>query len=354
MSLCLAIAWLWFQGTARMKKSNIRRYGRGTCRGGQIVVRVAILDDYQNVALRLADWDSLSGCEVVAFSDHLSDEARLAGRLGDFDIIVAMRERTPFPASLLRRLPGLRLLVTTGSRNSAIDLRAAQAQGIVVCGTGGLGYPTSELTWALIMAHMRQVATEDRALREGRWQTTLGRGLKGKTLGIIGLGRKGAEVAGYAKAFGMDILAWSRNLTDERAHAAGAKRVPLPHLLGLSDIVTIHIVLGETTRGLIGEKELASMKPGAIIVNTSRGPIIQQDALVDALEKGTIAGAALDVFDDEPLNGADHPLTRAPNTLLTPHVGYVTEEGYRVFFEDAVADIAAFLKQSPIRVLGVE
>ncbi|MGV6873783.1 D-2-hydroxyacid dehydrogenase family protein [Pseudochelatococcus sp. B33] len=318
------------------------------------MVRVAILDDYQNVALRLADWDSLSDCEVVAFNDYLRDEDDLVARLSDFDVIVAMRERTPFPASLLRRLPGLRLLVTTGRRNSAIDLQAAQSQGIVVCGTRGLGYPTAELTWTLIMAHMRQIATEDRALREGRWQTKLGRGLRGKTLGIIGLGRKGTEVAGYAKAFGMDVVAWSPNLTDERAAAAGAKCIPLPDLLGQSDIVTIHIVLGETTRGLIGEKELASMKPGAIIINTSRGPIIQQDALVDALEKGTIAGAALDVFDDEPLNGADHPLAKAPNTLLTPHIGYVTEEGYRVFFEDAVADIAAFLEQSPIRVLGDE
>jgi phosphoglycerate dehydrogenase-like enzyme len=318
-----------------------------------MVVRVAILDDYQNVAQKLADWDSLSGCEVAAFGDHLTDEASLVARLVDFDIIVAMRERTPFPASLLKRLPSLRLLVTTGSRNSAIDLRAAQAQGIVVCGTGGLGYPTSELTWALIMAHMRQVATEDRAIREGRWQTTLGRGLKGKTIGIIGLGRKGTEVAGYARAFGMEIIAWSPNLTDERAHAAGAKRVALSDLLGQSDIVTIHVVLGETTRGLIGKKELASMKPSAIIVNTSRGPIIQQNALIDALEKGVIAGAALDVFDEEPLNDA-HPLASAPNTLLTPHVGYVTEEGYRVFFEEAVEDIAAFLKQSPIRVLAAE
>lgn len=318
-----------------------------------MVIRVAILDDYQNVARRLADWGSLSGCEVAAFSDHLADETSLVARLGDFDIIVAMRERTPFPASLLKRLPSLRLLVTTGSRNSAIDLQAAQAQGIVVCGTGGLGYPTSELTWALIMAHMRQVATEDRAIREGRWQTTLGRGLKGKTIGIIGLGRKGTEVAGYAKAFGMDIIAWSPNLTDERSRAVGARRVALPDLLGQSDIVTIHIVLSETTRGLIGEKELASMKPSAIIVNTSRGPIIKQDALVDALEKGVIAGAALDVFDDEPLSDA-HPLVKAPNTLLTPHVGYATEEGYRVFFEDAVEDIAAFLRQSPIRVLVAE
>jgi phosphoglycerate dehydrogenase-like enzyme len=315
-----------------------------------MVRRIAVLDDYQCVSRRLADWDSLPDCEMVAFSDHLTKESDLVGRLAEFDIIVAMRERTPFPASLLQRLPKLRLLVTTGSRNSALDVGAAQELGVVVCGTGGLGYPTSELTWALILAHMRQIPAEDSAIRQGRWQTTLGRGLNGKSIGIIGLGKKGTEIAGYAKAFGMEILAWSPNMTDERAAAAGGRRLPLHDLLRQSDIVTIHLVLGPTTRGLIGAEEFACMKPDAIIVNTSRGPIIQQESLVAALAQKQIAGAALDVFEDEPLR-PDHPLVSAPNTVLTPHLGYVTEEGYRVFFGDAVEDIAAFLKGTPVRVL---
>jgi phosphoglycerate dehydrogenase-like enzyme len=221
---------------------------------GASVRRIAILDDYQNVSRQLADWESLPGCEVEAFTDHLTDLADLEARLRDFDIIVIMRERTPFTAALLQRLPKLRLLVTTGHRNSSIDVRAAQAQGVVVCGTGGLGYPTSELTWALIMAQMRRIPAEDRAVREGRWQTTLGLGLNGKAIGIIGLGKKGTEVAGYARAFGMELLAWSPNLTDERAAAAGAQRLPLHDLLRRSDIVTIHLVLGKTTRGRSARK----------------------------------------------------------------------------------------------------
>ncbi|MGQ7793592.1 D-2-hydroxyacid dehydrogenase family protein [Faunimonas sp. B44] len=315
------------------------------------MARIAILDDYQNVSLSLANWDLLAGCTVQAFADHLTDLADLEARLSDFDVVVAMRERTPFTAALIERLPKLRLLVTTGSRNSAIDLAAASLRGVLVCGTGGLGYPTAELTWALIMAHMRRIPAEDRAIRCGRWQTTLGLGLKGKTIGIIGLGRKGTEVAGYARAFGMERLAWSPNLTDERAAAAGAMRVPLHDLLRDSDIVTIHLVLGPTTIGLIGSEELATMKPGALIVNTSRGPIISEEALVRALEAGQIGGAALDVFDDEPLS-PDHPLCHAPNTVLTPHLGYVTEEGYRLFYRDAVEDIAAFLRGTPVRVLN--
>lgn len=317
-----------------------------------MVLRIAILDDYQNAAMQSADWDRLRPeCEPVVFRDHLANEDEVAARLEDFEIVVAMRERTPLRASLLRRLPRLRLIVTTGSRNSAIDTEAAQAQGVTVCGTRGLGYPTAELTWALILAHMRHVAVEDRALREGRWQTTLGRGLRDKTIGIVGLGRLGTEVAGYARAFGMDVLAWSPNLTAERAAAAGAALLPLHDLLRNADVVTIHMVLADATRGLIGAAEFACMKPQAIIVNTSRGPIVQQDALIAALRSGQIAGAALDVFDDEPLDLSRHPLAGVPNLLLSPHKGFVTEENYRVFYGDAVEDIAAFLRQSPIRVL---
>jgi phosphoglycerate dehydrogenase-like enzyme len=315
------------------------------------VQRIAILDDYQNVATSLADWDSLPDCKVQAFSDHLTDPTELQARLAEFEIIVAMRERTPFDASLFHRLPKLRLLVTTGSRNGAIDMRAARERGVLVCGTGGLGYPTGELAWALIMAHMRRIPAEDAAVRQGRWQTTLGLGLSGKTLGIIGLGRQGTRVAGFAKAFQMEIVAWSPNLTEERAAAAGARLLPLHDLLRASDIVTIHLVLGPTTRGLIGAEEFAAMKRSAVIVNTSRGPIISEAALVSALKEGQIAGAALDVYDEEPLR-PDHPLLTAPNTVLTPHMGYVTKENYRVFYADAVADIAAFLNGSPVRVLN--
>jgi phosphoglycerate dehydrogenase-like enzyme len=315
------------------------------------MTRVAILDDYQDVALRMADWKSLpAGTEVVAFRDHLHDTDAVAKRLAAFDVVVAMRERTAFPRVLLEALPKLRLLVTTGMRNASIDVRAATERGITVCGTSGLPYPTAELTWGLVFALFRRIPAEDRATRDGRWQTTLGLGLNGKTLGVIGLGTLGSRVARYGRAFEMEVLAWSQNLTPERAAEVGATLVGKDELLARSDVVSIHLVLGDRTRGLIGARELGLMKRTAYLVNTSRGPIVDEAALVRALQDGTIAGAGLDVFEPEPLS-LDHPFRRLPNTVITPHLGYVTEETYRIFFGHALEDVQAFLRGEPVRVL---
>ena len=314
-------------------------------------MRIAVLDDYQGVARETADWASLGAdCEVVSFQDHLRDNDAIARRLHDFEIVVAMRERTPFPRALLEKLPRLRLLVTTGMRNASIDLAAARERGVVVCGTPGAAGTTGELTWGLILALFRQIPREDRSLREGRWQTTVGLGLAGKTLGIIGLGTIGSQVAKVGAAFNMDLLAWSQNLDAERAGLAGAKRVERDELLARSDVVTVHLVLSERTRGLIGERELTRMKPTAFLVNTSRGPIVDEAALAAALKRGTIAGAGIDVYDSEPI-GPDHPLLAAPNTVLTPHLGYVTRESYSAYFRGAVEDIAAWRRGAPMRVL---
>jgi len=314
-------------------------------------MRIAVLDDYQNVAREMADWASLGAdCEVVSFREHLADLGSLVQRLGDFEIVVAMRERTPFPRALLEKLPRLRLLVTTGMRNASIDLVAARERGVVVCGTPGASGTTGELTWGLIHALFRQIPREDRLVREGKWQTTVGLGLAGKTLGILGLGTIGSQVARVGAAFNMDVIAWSQNLDAERAARAGAKRVERDELLARSDVVTIHLVLSERTRGLVGERELARMKPTAFLVNTSRGPIVDERALAAALKKGTIAGAGIDVYDVEPI-APDHPLLSAPNTVLTPHLGYVTREGYSAYFRGAVEDIAAWRRGAPMRVL---
>lgn len=315
------------------------------------MMNVAVLDDYQAVALSMADWSALGDdVRVQVFHDHLAGARALIDRLGSFDVIVAMRERTPFPRSLLEALPGLRLLVTTGMRNASIDLQAATSLGITVCGTEGLGYPTAELTWGLILAWARRIAHEDRATREGRWQTTIGLGLRGKVLGVIGLGRLGSQVATVGGAFGMSVIAWSQNLTGERAAACGAALVSKDDLLAQSDVVTIHLQLSDRTRGLLGPRELGLMKATALLVNTSRGPIVDEGALVAALRQRTIAGAALDVFDEEPLP-PDHPLRQLDGTVITPHLGYVTVEGYEMFYRDAVEDIRAFRGGRPIRVL---
>jgi len=315
------------------------------------VTRVALLDDYQGVALSMAEWKSLpAGTEVVEFQDHLADERALAARLADFDIIMAMRERTPFPRSLLERLPKLKLLITAGMRNASIDMKAAAERGVVVCGTAGLPYPTAELAWGLILSLARRIPAEDRATREGRWQTSVGLGLNGKTLGVLGLGTLGSRAARVGRAFEMEVLAWSQNLTAERAAEVGATLVPKDELLARSDFVSIHLVLGERTRGLIGARELGLMKRSAYLVNTSRGPIVDEAALIRALQDGTIAGAGLDVFDEEPLP-LDHPFRRLPNTAITPHLGYVTEETYRVFYGQALEDIKAYLGGTPLRVL---
>jgi len=315
------------------------------------MTRVAILDDYQNVARRMADWASLpAGTDVVVFPDHLKEMGAVAARLADFDAVVAMRERTAFPRALLERLPRLKLLVTTGMRNASIDVGAAVERGITVCGTSGLPYPTAELTWGLILALARHIPTEDRATREGRWQVSCGLGLNGKTLGVIGLGGLGSRVAKIGSAFEMEVIAWSQNLTAARAAEVGAKLVSKDELLVRSDVVSIHLVLGDRSRGLLGAADLARMKPTAFLINTSRGPIVDEAALVAALRQGTIAGAGLDVYDEEPLP-LDHPLRNLPNTVITPHLGYVTEEGYRIFYGHALEDVKAWLAGQPVRVL---
>src|SRR5215470_3988846 len=292
------------------------------------MARVALLDDYQGVALNMADWKSLpAGTDVVAFPDHLADESALAARLADFDIVMAMRERTPFTRSLLERLPKLRLLITAGMRNASIDMKAAAERGVLVCGTSGLPYPTAELAWGLIL------------------------GLNGKTLGVLGLGTLGSRVARVGRAFEMTVLAWSQNLTAARAEEVGATLVAKDELLARSDIVSIHVVLSERTRGLVGARELGLMKRTAYLVNTSRGPIVDEAALVRALREGTIAGAGLDVFEPEPLP-ADHPFRSLPNIVVTPHLGYVTEETYRVFYGHALEDVQTFLRGAPVRVLN--
>ncbi|PYN04372.1 MAG: hydroxyacid dehydrogenase [Candidatus Rokuibacteriota bacterium] len=315
------------------------------------MARVAILDDYQHVARRMADWSTLpAGTDVVVFADHLKDAGAVAARLADFEAVVAMRERTAFPRALLERLPKLKLLVTTGMRNASIDVAAATARGIVVCGTAGLPYPTAELTWGLILALVRRIPVEDRATREGRWQISCGLGLNGKTLGVIGLGGLGSRVAKVGRAFEMDVIAWSQNLTEARAAEVGAKLVAKDELLARADVASIHLVLSDRTRGLIGARELSLMKRTAYLINTSRGPIVDESALVAAVRKGTIAGAGLDVYDDEPL-AIDHPLRDLPNTVITPHLGYVTEEGYRIFYGQALEDVKAWLAGQPLRVL---
>jgi phosphoglycerate dehydrogenase-like enzyme len=315
------------------------------------MTRIAILDDYQNVARRMADWDSLpGGTALTIFADHLADHDALAKRLADFDAVIAMRERTPFPRALLARLPQLKLLVTTGMRNASIDVAAAVERGVTVCGTAGLPYPTAELAWGLILGLARRIPTEDRATREGRWQVSCGLGLNGKTLGVLGLGTLGSRVARVGRAFEMDVIAWSQNLTAARAAEVGATLVARDELLARSDVVSIHLVLSDRTRGLIGASELARMKRTAFLVNTSRGPIVDEAALVAALRAGTIAGAGLDVYDEEPLPPT-HPLRSLPNTVITPHLGYVTEETYRIFYGHALEDVKAWLAGQPIRVV---
>ena len=315
---------------------------------------IAILDDFQNVALEVADWSAVAErAEITVFNDHLADPDAVAERLRDFDIVVIMRESTPFPAALIDSLPHLRLLVTTGMRNLSVDLDAATVRGVVVSGTDSVGYSPAELTWALILALMRNIPREDRATREGQWQTALGRALNGRVLGVIGLGKIGARVAAVGKALEMDVVAWSQNLTGERCAEAGVRQVGFEELLTAGDVITIHTVLSDRTRGLIGADELAKMKPTATLVNTSRGPVIEEAALITALKDGTIAGAGLDVYDVEPLP-LDHPLRNFENTVITPHLGYVTDDNYRVYFGHAVEDIGAYLDGGAVRVLNPE
>jgi phosphoglycerate dehydrogenase-like enzyme len=317
-------------------------------------LKVAFLDDYQTVAEKMVDWSRLPDeIELQVFSDHLADESKLAARLKDFQIIMGMRERTPFPRSLLAQLPTLRLLITSGDHNASFDLEAATELGIVVGGTGTAGEGPAELTWGLILGLLRQIPQEDRLTRQGSWGTTLGTGLKGRTLGLLGLGHIGARMARVGHAFDMNILAWSQNLSAERAAQCEATLVDKESLLRESDIVSIHLRLSDRTRSLIGASELDLMKPTAYLVNTSRGQIVQEKALIDALERGSIAGAALDTFDVEPLP-PEHPFLRLSNTVLTPHLGYVTQEAFRAYYTGVLESIKAFSKGAPIRVLNPE
>ncbi|XVV16027.1 D-2-hydroxyacid dehydrogenase family protein [Actinoplanes sp. CA-131856] len=317
-------------------------------------MKIVVLDDYQRVAREYGAFDTLQA-DVEVLHEHLDGEDEVADALRGADVVVAMRERTPFPASLFAKLPDLRLLVTTGMANAAIDLSAAAERGVTVTGTQMYGSTkssnTTELTWALILAVRRHVVVEDRALRDGRWQTTVGTDLAGSTLGVLGLGRLGRQIARIGQAFDMRVIAWSQNLTPERAEEAGVAYVGKDRLFAESDVLTVHLKLSERTTGLVGAAELAAMKPTSILVNTSRGPIVDQGALVAALTARTIAGAGLDVYDEEPLP-LGNPLRGAPNTVLLPHLGYVTESGLRTMYEQVVEDIAAWREGKPLRVLG--
>jgi phosphoglycerate dehydrogenase-like enzyme len=311
--------------------------------------RLAILDDYQGVAYDYAPWAELAddGVDVTVLTEPLADAV---DALRDFDIILAMRERTTFAAGLLRQLPKLKLLVTTGMANAAIDLRAAEVQGITVCGTGGSPAAAPELTWALLLAFARKVPFEDRRLRAGNWQGTVGFELSGKTLGVLGLGKIGSKIAGYGKAFGMEVIAWSPNLTDETAAAAGARKVGKEALFREADVVSVHVRLSERSRGLVGEDELRLLGPEGVLVNTARGSIVDEAALLRGLNEGWLGGAALDVYDVEPLP-AGHLLLTAPRTVLTPHLGYVTSQSYARFYGEAFEDVRAWVRGNPVRVL---
>jgi len=301
----------------------------------------------------MADWASLgTGVSVETFHEPLGSADTIAERLRDIHVIVAMRERTPFPRSLLERLPSLKLLITTGRRNAAIDVKAAAERGVPVSGTSTLSTPPVELTWGLILALARKIPQESAAMRSGAWQTTIGVGLHGKTLGIIGLGRLGTEVALIGKAFGMHVVAWSQNLTSDITGPLGVELVDKDALFRRADVVTIHLVLSARTRGLVGDRELAAMKPDAFLINTARGPIVDEQPLLAALRSRRIGGAGLDVYDQEPLP-ADHPLRRLDNVVLTPHLGYVTVENYREAYGQAVENIRSFLAGTPLRVIQV-
>jgi len=315
-------------------------------------MKIAVLDDYQNVARAMADWSGLEAAhEVTFFNDIYEGLDGFARRLAPFDIVCVMRERSPFKADLIARLPNLKLVVTAGMRNAAIDLDACKARGIPVLGTGNSAQATPELAWGLIIGLARNIHTENARMRDGAWITTLGTDLWGKTLGILGLGRLGRKMAQIAQAFDMTVIAWSHNLTPEAAAEAGATRVEKDALFREADFLTIHYKLGERSRGLVGAAELALMKPTAFLVNTSRGPIVDTDALIAALADGRIAGAGIDVYDAEPL-APDHPIRTCPRTLLTPHLGYVTDGVYRAFYEETVEGIDSWLAGAPVRVLA--
>lgn len=306
-------------------------------------MKIAILDDYQNVGLKMTDWSALSGrAEIAVFNDHVADPSALVERLLPFDVVCVMRERTPLPREVLERLPSLKLIASTGSRNSSIDMEAAKELGITVTATGYSSSPTIELTWALLLASVRGIVQENNSIRDGGWQKSVGQDLKGKTLGVVGLGNVGGQVARIGVAFGMKVIAWSQNMTPEIAEAAGASLVSKDELFRQADIVTIHLILSCRTKGIVGSAELGLMKPTSRLINTSRGPLVDEASLIKALGSHAIAGAAIDVFDQEPLP-SEHPFRSMDNVLTTPHVGYVTEGLYRMFYADTVANISAWL-----------
>jgi phosphoglycerate dehydrogenase-like enzyme len=317
----------------------------------QVPINIAILDDYQNVALKLADWSSLKGrAHITVFNDHVSDPGKLIERLKPFDVICVMRERTPLPCQIIERLPNLKMIASTGRRNASIDIAAAIERGIIVSATGYSPTPTVELTWALIHALVRNLPAEYASVRRGGWQLSVGDDLHGKTLGIVGLGNIGSRVAKVAHALGMSVIAWSQNLTREKAEENGARLVTKETLFREADIVTVHLVLSQRTVGIIGASELEMMKPSAYLINASRGPLVAESALVAALKNRKIAGAGLDVYDIEPLP-LDHPFRSLENVITTPHIGFVIKRTYETFYGHTVENILGWMEGRPIRVM---
>jgi len=318
-----------------------------------MTLRCAILDDYQNIALKIADWSPLQGkAEIKVFTRHLGDTANVVKELADFDIVCAMRERTPFRRDTLEALPKLKLLLTSGMRNASFDVEAAKARGVVVCGTGGFGNPTAGLAIGLMLELTRKIGFENARLKAGApWQVTMGIDAEGQTMGIVGLGRLGARVAEVAKALGMKVNAWSQNLTKERCAEVGVGYLSKEELFATSDVISIHLILSQRSRGLIAAADIARMKPTAYLINTARGPIVDEAALLKALQEKRIAGAGIDTYSVEPLP-VDSPYRKLDNVVLTPHLGYVTEQGYRAYYRDMVEDITAWLAGKPVRVMG--
>jgi phosphoglycerate dehydrogenase-like enzyme len=318
-----------------------------------MAVRCAILDDYQNVALKIGDWSKLKGgVDFKVFNAHLGGPDKVIAALQDFAIVVAMRERTGFPKQVIEALPNLKLLITTGARNASIDTEAAKARGVTICGTGSFGSPTSGIAIGLMLELTRHIGYENARLHAGSpWQTTIGPDLEGMTLGVLGLGKLGTRTANIAKAFGMKVIAWSQNLTPEKCQEVGVGYVSKDDLFRQADFITIHVVLSARSRGLVGAKEFGLMKPSAFMINTSRGPIVDEAAMLSALREKKIAGAGLDVFDIEPLP-VDHPLRKMDNIVITPHLGYVSEQNYKHYFAGVVEDIRGFLDGKPGRVLS--
>ncbi|MDC7789887.1 D-2-hydroxyacid dehydrogenase family protein [Rhodoplanes sp. TEM] len=316
-------------------------------------VRCAVLDDYQNVALTSADWSSIAeDVDVTVFDTAFASPEAARAALQPFPIVCMMRERTPFPRAMIEALPNLKLLITTGAANRAIDLAAARDRGVVVCGTGAYGNPTIGIVFGLILELTRRIGFENARMKAGApLQATVGDDIEGKTLGILGLGKLGTRVAGIASAFRMPVIAWSPNMTAEKAAAAGATLVSKDELFARSDILTIHVQLSDRSRGLVGAREIGLMKPDALLINTSRGPIVDEAALLAALTAGKLGGAGLDVYDIEPLP-VDHPFRTLDSVVTTPHLGYVTKQNYAIYFRDMVEDIRAFLDGTPVRVIG--